>query len=1000
MTKLFRIALIWIILSITCFTPTQPIEAKYKQSSADSEVNWQCWDEGEVDPCHRTLHSISMISETDGWAVGNGGVILHWNGIEWYRVNSPTNWKLRSVEMINSTEGWAVGNQGVILRWDGIQWTQVNTPTRDNFNDLIMITSSNGWAVGDSGAILHWDGNEWSVMEGPAGCELVNFYSIDAIDSSSIWIGSNGGNVYQWDGIGWNEYSVEYTIWDLLTISSTNIWAGGPNIILHWNGIEWVIVYEIINDGISSISMITENDIWFSGGFLYHWNGSSIKKEFVPTEIGFLNSIDMVSTSDGWAVGSGGAIVHYSEGISGWEKVTTIEGNYFEISSIAMVDNSEGWVVGNYGQIFSYDGENWKSVASPTEESLKSVTMLNSDFGWAVGLEGIIIQWDGSEWKVIENQQGENIELMSVTALSETDAWAVGASGKILHWDGDSWINVESPTEETLISIAMISTNDGWSVGRKGTIIHWDGDRWESIQSPTTKELFSVSMISSTDGWIGGEELLHWDGESWNRVDTTTDVQISKIVMTSPTNGLAVSGYTLLRWDGKKWSEIISEESVDDFILLSDTVGWGVDFNEIKKLSSDKLWVSEISPNNKNFRAIQMLSSNHGYALGGGRCDLYQFDGRRWDELYIPEKPYGCDSFILGSLSMIDYDNGWAVGGYGLIIHWDGTKMTEYPSPASKALSKVKMLSNQDGWIVGDGGTILRWDSSKWNQYPSPTSGKLWDIDIIDENNIWAVGEDIIHWDGNQWNLEWAGGGGFLRLTSIDMISSSDGWAVGGSSFPPYEALILHWDGIQWIEVPSPVTYAALNSVGMISSDKGWIAGGLDPEILGYFFNFAFLKWNGSEWNIAFDELPVVGEYREISIVSEDEVWVRGKETLIYYRNFPLLFINYSTGAPGSYFTVDGTGFPVESALPVFINGVEVGFVQSDTEGEFSINLETSLADEGDYIITVGNEVRALSSFNIDINAPVRPMEGSGDIFSVPAGISYTELVFMPITLK
>jgi len=91
--------------STTVQSPPLPTSLQVNNTGAQSGT-WQCWGPGVPDPCYTSLYSVSMISATDGWAVGNGGTILRWDGITWSTFStSPVNsWALLSVAMAEPGE--------------------------------------------------------------------------------------------------------------------------------------------------------------------------------------------------------------------------------------------------------------------------------------------------------------------------------------------------------------------------------------------------------------------------------------------------------------------------------------------------------------------------------------------------------------------------------------------------------------------------------------------------------------------------------------------------------------------------------------------------------------------------------------------------------------------------------------------------------------------------------------------------------------------------------
>src|SRR5215813_7085619 len=63
----------------------------------------------------------------------------------------------------------------------------------------------------------------------------------------------------------------------------------------------------------------------------------------------------------------------------------------------------------------------------------------------------------------------------------------------------------------------------------------------------------------------------------------------------------------------------------------------------------------------------------------------------------------------------------WAVGWYGIILHWDGSAWTGVSSGTTNGLLGIWGSGASDVWAVGDGGTILHWNGSHWTSVSSGT---------------------------------------------------------------------------------------------------------------------------------------------------------------------------------------------------------------------------------------------------------------------------------------
>jgi hypothetical protein len=109
------------------------------------------------------------------------------------------------------------------------------------------------------------------------------------------------------------------------------------------------------------------------------------------------------------------------------------------------------------------------------------------------------------------------------------------------------------------------------------------------------------------------------------------------------------------------------------------------------------------------------------------------------------------------------------------------------------------------------------------------------------------------------------------------------------------------------------------------------------------------------------------------------------------------LVANYASGRPGSFFTLAGTGFPADSTATVAVNGTVLGTVPTDTGGNLVFLLSTGQAGEGHYTVNAAVNPSAPAMFVLDVGEPLRPQEGEGPVFDVPAGLAYTELVYLPL---
>lgn len=291
--------------------------------------------------------------------------------------------------------------------------------------------------------------------------------------------------------------------------------------------------------------------------------------------------------------------------------------------------------------------------------------------------------------------------------------------------------------------------------------------------------------------------------------------------------------------------------------------------------------------------------------------DSYHLDFQLWRNISTPDS---ISPVRIQALTPISSTRVWAVGENGTILTRKDNEWMSIPSPVETTLFSTAFALPDDGWAVGDE-AILRWDGNTWTKVLSPTS-VLRSIDVVSGDDAWAVGDrgTILHWNGVEWATAISSTATVtMHLMSVDMVSTIDGWAAGGADVEPdfdiYAPVILRWNGSDWSEVDVTVQAYSLilRSVDMVSETDGWIVGG------GLWANSStILRWDGTSWKeIPHSASSILGS---VSMASEDEGWIGTLDGVLYWDGSAWT----QKSIPDSYsshFEIWSPGVPV-AALP------------------------------------------------------------------------------------
>jgi hypothetical protein len=291
----------------------------------------------------------------------------------------------------NSVDGGATRSQ---------TWSVVSVPAKDGFTIVRGSGSTDTWmAAADS--IWRWDGQNWNAFPGPNGGGARGLWVNTPND---VWVGLGQKFAYHWTSGGWTSVSLgdNRTAMALWGSGSSDVWTSdcGAGYLGHYDGTGWTHLGSIDNGraiwGTNSgdVWMIEGNCIPSSSGpsSLIHWNGISggyiagKQTQFMSART--LQAIWGSGTSDIWAVGDSGTIVHYDG--RAWAPLiqspvtVTLHGVWGTAAN-------DVWAVGDSGVILHFDASGWSKAASPTTRTLRSVWGDPSGGVWAVGDTGTVL---------------------------------------------------------------------------------------------------------------------------------------------------------------------------------------------------------------------------------------------------------------------------------------------------------------------------------------------------------------------------------------------------------------------------------------------------------------------------------------------------------------------------------------------------------------------------------------------------------------------------------
>jgi hypothetical protein len=520
-------------------------------------------------PTTANLTDIWGVDNSQIYAVGNEGIILHFDGAIWSRQFSGTDANLRDVWGTAENDIWAVGHEGdtpwnpgdgVILHYDGNSWTEV-TSILVAVPPLIAIWGSSPqdiFAVGDEGAMMHYDGFSWTAMTSGVSNSL---YTVWGTGPSEVFAAGSDGTILFYDGSSWTpmDSGTDEYIWAIWGTGSVNIFAAGGNGIFHFDGESWSLY------------------------------------DNMPTRMLCLTGDSPVRA---FAAGAAGTLMSYDG--ADWSRLSS--GPLVDFSSVWGSSGTDVYVGGGGGYLYHFDGSSWSQVNWEYDQDIGGIWCAGPNDVY-VGVNevdddavGTVLHYDGASWTEIYTCQmitamwGIGSDLF-VGTLRHTNFGSPG--GRVHHFDGADWTDWSiCDTHAWPRGIAAIygfAPDDVYVLCACGgppyaggsSFLHYDGNNWTMLDFLDCAN--AMWGTSGTDLYIGiRNDVAHYDGNS------LTSTGLETVVGSRVIRGLR----------GSASSDIYAVTGSTGYILFSsmvvhyDGINWSLEVDIVTNLSS--IWGDDL----------------------------------------------------------------------------------------------------------------------------------------------------------------------------------------------------------------------------------------------------------------------------------------------------------------------------------------------------------------------------------------------------------------------
>jgi hypothetical protein len=322
---------------------------------------------------------------------------------------------------------------------------------------------------------------------------------------------------------------------DVAVLGDTEVWVAGTRsypplpLVARWDGGQWVDVGVPSDYNLMSIDAAAGGGVWVAGTtraeggtpapLLARYDGAwhEVPTGLPPGTAGTLAAVEMLTATEGWAVGSVTAAGHGEalilQAVAGtWQRVPLPPGGAAsELSAVYAAGYRDVWAVGTRMDAngvrsalgWHWDGTAWYDTLLPepragVQQRLNGVSGAAGEV-WAVGetcepgsgqitCQALTLRWNGRKWLNVANARGAGTDLKDLVVISPEDLWVFGygedsdglVQEHLEHWDGTTFTTVsvrplpqlDFPAAGLVAAHRIPGTAGLWAVG-------WLDDRYQ-----------------------------------------------------------------------------------------------------------------------------------------------------------------------------------------------------------------------------------------------------------------------------------------------------------------------------------------------------------------------------------------------------------------------------------------------------------------------------------------------------------------------------------------